>query len=164
MSNPFASFRSSSPSTHNAPRADVYNTPEDFLEIEVTNPVTHSSAASKYTDYQVLCRTNIPAFRASNSSVRRRFSDFALLRQLLAQECPRVQLPPLPDASLLSYSHRFSPDFIESRRAGLERFLNIVATHPLVQTGSHTLVAFVQDQKWPATTASASATRVPGAL
>lgn len=37
---------------------------------------------------------------------------------------------------------------IESRRQGLERFLQIVAGHPLLQTGSKVLVPFLQDPNW----------------
>ena len=33
---------------------------------------------------------------------------------------------------------------IEGRRAGLEKFLKIVVGHPLLQTGSKVLAAFVQ--------------------
>jgi hypothetical protein len=42
------------------------------------------------------------------------------------------------------FTNRFSDDVIEHRREGLQRFLQIVVGHPLLQTGSKVLGAFVQ--------------------
>lgn len=96
-----------------------------------------------YTDYEILCRTNIPAFKLRQSSVRRRYSDFEYFRDILERESSRVTIPPLPGKV---FTNRFSDDVIESRRAGLEKFLKIVVGHPLLQTGSKVLAAFVQGQ------------------
>lgn len=41
-----------------------------------------------------------------------------------------MNIPPLPGKV---FSNRFQDDVIESRRSGLERFLQIVAGHPLLQ-------------------------------
>jgi hypothetical protein len=94
-----------------------------------------------YTDYEIVCRTNIPAFKLRQSSVRRRYSDFEYFRDILERESARVTIPPLPGKV---FTNRFSDDVIESRRAGLEKFLKIVVGHPLLQTGSKVLAAFVQ--------------------
>ena len=94
-----------------------------------------------YTDYEILCRTNIPAFKLRQSSVRRRYSDFEYFRDILERESARVTIPPLPGKV---FTNRFSDDVIEGRRAGLEKFLKIVVGHPLLQTGSKVLAAFVQ--------------------
>lgn len=128
---------------------ELYGEPEDFLEIEVRDPVTHgTSSGNMYTDYEIVCRTNIPAFKKRFSRVRRRFSEFKTLRAVLARTAPRVVLPPLPESSLLTYSQRFGAEFVEARRQALERFLGAVAGHPLLQTGSRCMVAFVQDERW----------------
>lgn len=42
------------------------------------------------------------------------------------------------------FTNRFSDEVIEQRREGLQRFLEIVAGHPLLQTGSKVLCAFLQ--------------------
>jgi sorting nexin-3/12 len=42
------------------------------------------------------------------------------------------------------FTNRFSDDVIEHRREGLQRFLQIVAGHPLLQTGSKVLASFIQ--------------------
>ena len=94
-----------------------------------------------YTDYEIICRTNIPAFKLRQSSVRRRYSDFEYFRDILERESARVTIPPLPGKV---FTNRFSDDVIEGRRAGLEKFLKIVVGHPLLQTGSKVLAAFVQ--------------------
>ncbi|KAF9357789.1 MAG: PX-domain-containing protein [Benniella sp.] len=122
--------------------ADIYSEPENFLEIEVRNPQTHGVARKMFTDYEIVCRTNIPAFKLRDSSVRRRYSDFEWFRDTLERESTRVNIPPLPGKV---FTNRFTDEVIEQRREGLERFLQIVAGHPLLQTGSKVLAAFIQD-------------------
>jgi sorting nexin-3/12 len=113
-----------------------------------------------YTDYEIVCMTNIPAFKLRHSSVRRRYSDFEAFRDVLERESTRVNIPPLPgkvSPSLIAtrvqggytltgqiFTNRFTDDIIEQRREGLQRFLEIVAGHPLLQTGSKVLCAFLQ--------------------
>ncbi len=94
-----------------------------------------------YTDYEIVCRTNIPAFKLHHSVVRRRYSDFEYFRDILERESARVTIPPLPGKV---FTNRFSDDVIEHRREGLQRFLQIVVGHPLLQTGSKVLAGFVQ--------------------
>lgn len=124
---------------------DVYGVPENFLEVEVRNPITHGQGRKMYTDYEIVTRTNIPAFKLPYSCVRRRYSDFDYFRDLLERESNRVNIPMLPGKV---YTGRFSDEVIEARREGLERFLQIVAGHPLLQTGSRHMAAFLQDSQW----------------
>jgi sorting nexin-3/12 len=121
-----------------------------------------------YTDYEIVCKTNIPAFKLRHSLVRRRYSDFEAFRDILERESTRVNIPPLPGKV---FTNRFSDEVIEARREGLERFLTVVAGHPLLQvrcpsasyyfrnqsyggsrlilqTGSKVLSAFIQDPAW----------------
>lgn len=124
---------------------DMYGVPENFLEVEVINPQTHGYGRKMYTDYEIVTRTNIPAFKLRYSSVRRRYSDFEYFRDVLERETSRVTIPPLPGKV---FTGRFAPDVIEMRREGLERFLQIVSGHPLLQTGSRSMAAFLQDSSW----------------
>jgi len=110
---------------------------------QVKNPRTHGMGRSMYTDYEIVCRTNIPAFKLRHSSVRRRYSDFEYFRDILERESARVTIPPLPGKV---FTNRFSDDVIEHRREGLQRFLQIVVGHPLLQTGSKVLAGFVQGE------------------
>lgn len=108
---------------------------------KVRNPQTHGTSRSMYTSYEIVCRTNIPAFKLKHSVVRRRYSDFEYFRDILERESTRVTIPPLPGKV---FTNRFSDDVIEHRREGLQRFLQIVAGHPLLQTGSKVLASFIQ--------------------
>jgi sorting nexin-3/12 len=65
----------------------------------------------------------------TESSVRRRYSDFEWLKDALDRECNRhyqtnvrVKIPPLPGKV---FTKRYSTDVIEARRQGLERFLQM---------------------------------------
>jgi sorting nexin-3/12 len=111
--------------------------------LQIRNPRTHGTGRNMYTDYEILCRTNIPAFKLRQSTVRRRYSDFEYFRDILERESARVNIPPLPGKV---FTNRFSDDVIEARRAGLSKFLKIVVGHPLLQTGSKVLAAFVQGE------------------
>ena len=51
---------------------DAYSAPADFLEIDVVDPIIHGEGATRYTDYEVRMKTNLPVFRVKGSSVRRR--------------------------------------------------------------------------------------------
>ena len=55
-----------------------------------------------------------------------------------------MTIPPLPGKV---FTNRFSDDVIEHRREGLQRFLQIVVGHPLLQTGSKVLASFVQGEQ-----------------
>jgi sorting nexin-3/12 len=85
---------------------------------------------------EVTGQTNIPAFKLRHSRVRRRYSDFEAFRDILERESTRVNIPPLPGKV---FTNRFSEEIIESRREGLERFLGIVAGHPLLQVSPYLL-------------------------
>lgn len=111
--------------------------------IQVRNPQTHGTSRNMYTSYEIVCRTNIPAFKLKHSVVRRRYSDFEYFRDILERESTRVTIPPLPGKV---FTNRFSDDVIEHRREGLQRFLQIVAGHPLLQTGSKVLASFIQGE------------------
>lgn len=69
--------------------------------------------------------------------MRRRYSDFEAFRDILERESSRVNIPPLPGKV---FTNRFSDEVIESRREGLERFLSIVAGHPLLQVSDSIIV------------------------
>jgi sorting nexin-3/12 len=92
----------------------------------ISHLASHALIPSLLTEHQ----TNIPAFKLRHSLVRRRYSDFEAFRDILERESTRVNIPPLPGKV---FTNRFSDEVIEGRREGLERFLSIVAGHPLLQ-------------------------------
>jgi len=129
---------------------NAYSAPENVLEIEVINPITHGIGNKRYTDYELRMKTNLPVFRLKESSVRRRYSDFVWLRNELDCYCPKIDLPPLPSKAIMRQlpfrndDGIYEPQFIEKRRSGLERFVNKIAGHPLSHHES-ALHMFLQD-------------------
>ncbi|CAF1119267.1 unnamed protein product [Rotaria sordida] len=132
---------------------DRYEPPDNFLEIEVANPITHGLSGNRYTDYEVRMKTNLPVFRLKECSVRRRYSDFDWLRKELERDS-KILVPPLPGkawerqipAFLRNNDGIFDDDFIEDRRKGLEEFINKIAGHPLAQN-ERALHVFLQEEK-----------------
>ncbi|TKR96232.1 hypothetical protein L596_010281 [Steinernema carpocapsae] len=117
---------------------EAYAPPANFLEIEVVNPITHGVGKTRYTDYEIRLRTNLPVFKQKESSVRRRYSDFEWLRSELERDS-KIVVPALPGKALkrmLPFRNDdgiFEEGFIEDRRRNLEQFVNKVAGHPLAQ-------------------------------
>ncbi|KAG7694105.1 hypothetical protein KL930_002931 [Ogataea haglerorum] len=57
MPNPFQSFSSLGPKQHKQTFDELYGEPENFLELEVVNPVTHGNKSTNmYTDYEIRVR------------------------------------------------------------------------------------------------------------
>jgi sorting nexin-1/2 len=125
-------------------------TPEDMIDyITVSDPVIHADGMNKYTSYRVDCRPSAPppssdslggtppaaveqdVFLQHNinnySSVLRRYTEFKWLYDTLHREKSGAIIPPLPDKQTVN---RFTPEFVEERRIGLEKFIRRVVTHP----------------------------------
>lgn len=133
------------------------------------NAVTHIDENGKrFTDYEVRMRTNLPIFRydfdflsttwilnlllsrLKEFSTRRRYSDFAWLKNEL-ENSVAIVIPPLPGKAMMKQlpflkndDGIFEADFIEDRRQSLEEFINKVAGHPLVQS-ERSVHAFLQE-------------------
>lgn len=114
------------------------------IEIKVSDPQKVGDGMSSYMTYRILTKTNLPYFRRQSLSVTRRFSDFLGLRERLAEKhlnSGRI-VPPAPEKSAVGMVQvkmskedtAQQADFIEKRRASLERFINRVAAHPALRT------------------------------
>ena len=96
---------------------------------------------SSYMAYTVTTSTNLSYFKKKNPAVNRRFSDFLGLRDKLAEKYlqnGRI-IPPAPDKSVIGMTKvkmskededATQSEFVERRRASLERYLNRTAGHP----------------------------------
>ncbi|XP_078492855.1 sorting nexin-12-like [Ciona intestinalis] len=131
--------------------SDAYSLPANFLEIEVSDPVTHGVGwRNRFTDYAIKVQTNLPVFKHKESSVRRRYSDFEWLTSELERDS-KIVVPPLPGKALkMQLPFRkdeglYDDAFIEERRKGLESFINRVAGHPLAQN-ERCLHMFLQEK------------------
>lgn len=78
-------------------------------------------------------QTTSKAYRNPEFVVSRRYRDFLWLYTQLHNSNPGVIIPPPPEKQAVG---RFEADFVESRRAALERMLNKTAAHPMLQHDS----------------------------
>lgn len=108
-----------------------------LLRITVTDPVKKvepsviPGMSGGYVTYKVASATDLPGFAHKESSVRRRFKDFVALADLLAATHRGYFIPPRPDKNPVE-GQRASPEFVETRRQLLERYLQAIAIHPVL--------------------------------
>lgn len=95
--------------------------------------------------FRVTTRTNIPKFRRTHFTTLRRFSDFLGLHNILVEKYLRKGriIPPAPQKNIIGSTKvkmgsqpqtetgpNIGMEWVETRRAALERFLNRTAQHP----------------------------------
>ncbi|MEE6519264.1 hypothetical protein FKM82_030922, partial [Ascaphus truei] len=92
-----------------------------------------------YVAYQVYTQTSLAMFRSKRFTVRRRFSDFLGLYEKLSEKhsLNGFIVPPPPEKSLIGMTKvkvgkedSSSVDFLERRRAALDRYLQRIVSHP----------------------------------
>jgi len=113
---------------------------DEYIEISVTSPHKVGEGIGSYMAYRVSTKTNLSYFKKKNAEVNRRFSDFLGLRDKLSEKYlqnGRI-IPPAPDKSVIGMTkikmskeedNSDQSDFVEKRRAALERYLNRTASH-----------------------------------
>ncbi|XP_020086993.1 sorting nexin 2B-like isoform X2 [Ananas comosus] len=151
----------------------------EYLWIEVTDPQKEqdpaaasaaslvSGSGSTYVSYLVASAGR----DGSERRVRRRFRDFVTLADRLAEAYRGFFVPPRPDKSVVESQVMQKSEFVELRRAALERYLRRLAAHPVIAR-SDELRVFLQAQgklPLPATTDVASrmldgVAKLPGQL
>uniref|UniRef100_A0A8C7KA47 Sorting nexin 1a n=1 Tax=Oncorhynchus kisutch TaxID=8019 RepID=A0A8C7KA47_ONCKI len=109
------------------------------LNISITNPEKVGDGMNAYMAYKVSTQTTLPMFRSKTFTVRRRFSDFlGLYEKLSDKHTPNGYIvPPPPEKSIMGMTKvkvgkedNSSAEFVERRRAALERYLQRVVFHP----------------------------------
>lgn len=98
--------------------------------ISISDPARVGDPVRGYTVYTIRTRTTSPHYRKSEFTALRRFSDFLWLFDSLITNNPGIIVPPVPDKHTFG---RFQEQFIETRRLALERSLNKIASHPVLQ-------------------------------
>ncbi|KAI1296751.1 Sorting nexin-2 [Halotydeus destructor] len=116
---------------------------DKFIEIVVEEPKKVGEGMKSFVSYRVFTKTSYPYFRKTEFAVNRRFSDFCGLHDKLSEKHLPVGriIPPAPEkdamaSAKLKYNKDESltnDDFIERRRASLERYLNRTAKHPVLR-------------------------------
>lgn len=102
---------------------------QPYLSVSVTDPVKLGNGVQAYISYRVITKTNLPEYQGPEKIVIRRYSDFVWLRDRLFEKYKGIFIPPLPEKSAVE-KFRFSAEFIEMRRQGLDLFVNRIASHP----------------------------------
>ncbi|KAG7301615.1 hypothetical protein JYU34_014592 [Plutella xylostella] len=119
--------------------------------ITVTEPQKIGEGMSSYVAYRVITKTNMPIFSKHEFASLRRFSDFLGLHDKLSEKYLRSGriIPPAPEKSIVGTTKLkmtstpsvdsaggaaggMNSQFVERRRAALERFLSRVAQHPVL--------------------------------
>ncbi|XP_046661334.1 sorting nexin-2-like [Homalodisca vitripennis] len=114
---------------------------DQFLEIRVSDTNRVGDGMASYIAYKIETHTNIPLFKKKTSCVQRRFSDFLGLHDKLVEKYLRTGriIPPAPEKNVMGTTkvkmsaqneQGSSSEFLEQRRAALERYLIRTAAHP----------------------------------
>lgn len=112
------------------PSVSIEQAAKPSFDISVGDPHKVGDLTSSHTVYQVRTRTSSKAYRNPEFTVSRRYRDFLWLYNQLHNNNPGVVVPPPPEKQAMN---RFDQNFVESRRAALERMLNKAAAHPVLQ-------------------------------
>ncbi|KAL8615925.1 hypothetical protein ACOMHN_034601 [Nucella lapillus] len=135
------------------------------IHITVTEPQKMGDGMSAYMVYRVVTKTTNPVFHKSEMSVPRRFSDFLGIHSKLAERHTPlgIVVPPAPEKSVLgmtkikmSKEESGSADFVERRRAALERFLNRTASHPVLMADEDFKEFLEKDSDLPRATSTSA--------
>ncbi|XP_051548190.1 sorting nexin-1a [Myxocyprinus asiaticus] len=135
-----ASSSSSKPPAKTLEEMEEEESEDKFdLNISITNPEKVGDGMNAYMAYKVSTQTSLPMFRSKTFTVRRRFSDFLGLYEKLSEKHAQngYIVPPPPEKSILGMTKLkvgkedpSSAEFVERRRAALERYLQRVVSHP----------------------------------
>ncbi|GAA95370.1 uncharacterized protein L969DRAFT_84865 [Mixia osmundae IAM 14324] len=123
------------------------------LDLSVSEPVKELEGSKEaYVSYLIRGETDLANFTSKQFETRRRYQDFVFLKDHLTKDFQACVVPPLPDKHRLEYikGDRFSTEFVERRRADLERFLQRLARHPTLSR-SRLLQAFLESTEWTVT-------------
>ncbi|XP_071091385.1 sorting nexin-2-like [Haliotis cracherodii] len=144
---------------------DVDDEDEGTIEIRVMEPQKMGDGIGAYMVYRVVTKTSIPAFRKPELSVLRRFSDFLGLHARLQEKNVKngIIVPPAPEKSVvgmtkikMSKEESGSSDFVERRRAALERYLNRTAQHPVLRSDPDLQDFLERDGELPKSTSTSA--------
>ncbi|KAK4718224.1 hypothetical protein R3W88_016562 [Solanum pinnatisectum] len=113
---------------------------DDFLTITVSDPQKEQELSNSlvpggtaYVTYLITTRTNLPEFDGTEFSVRRRFRDVVTLSDRLAESYRGFFIPLRPDKSVVESQVMQKQEFLEQRRAALEKYLRRLAAHPVIR-------------------------------
>ncbi|KAJ1329277.1 sorting nexin-1/2 [Microdochium nivale] len=116
--------------TSTQPSVSVEQAAKPTFNITVGDPHKVGDLTSSHIVYSVRTRTTSKGYKQSEFEVKRRYRDFLWLYTTMHGNNPGVVVPPPPEKQALN---RFESNFVESRRAALEKMCNKIAAHPTLQ-------------------------------
>ncbi|XP_061101098.1 uncharacterized protein LOC133130493 [Conger conger] len=148
---------SDTPATADSPQEEEESTDAFEVNITVTNPEKVGDGMNAYMAYKVSTQTTLAVFCSHAFTVSRRFSDFLALYEKLTEKHSQngYLVPPPPEKSILGMTKlkvgkedSSSAEFVERRRAALERYLLRVVSHPsLIQDPD--VLEFLEKEEFP---------------
>ncbi|KAJ5532750.1 hypothetical protein N7494_009302 [Penicillium frequentans] len=118
------------PKRQTQPSMSVEEAAKPTFDISVGDPHKVGDLTSSHIVYQIRTKTSSKAYRQPEFAVSRRYRDFLWLYNSMHNNNPGVVVAPPPEKQAVG---RFDTNFVESRRAALERMLNKIASHPILQ-------------------------------
>ncbi|PHH60992.1 hypothetical protein CDD81_958 [Ophiocordyceps australis] len=112
------------------PSVTVEQAAKPSFYITVGDPVKIGDLTSSHIVYSVRTKTTSRAYKQPEFEVKRRYRDFLWLYNTLHGNNPGYVIPPPPEKQAVG---RFDSNFVEARRAALEKMLNKIAAHPTLQ-------------------------------
>lgn len=112
------------------PSVSIEQAANPTFHIYVGDPHKVGDLTSSHIVYSVRTKTTSKAYKQPEFEVKRRYRDFLWLYNTLHANNPGVVVPPPPEKQAVG---RFESNFVEARRAALEKMLNKTAAHPTLQ-------------------------------
>uniref|UniRef100_UPI00398E4203 sorting nexin-10B isoform X2 n=1 Tax=Pristiophorus japonicus TaxID=55135 RepID=UPI00398E4203 len=120
---------------------------KEFISVWVRDPkVKEEDSWHSYVDYEICVHTNSMCFTKKTSCVRRRYREFAWLRQRLQDNAVLINLPEFPRKN--PFFSASNAQLVEQRRQGLQEFLEQVLQINILLSDSR-LHLFLQTQLNP---------------
>ncbi|KAI1451252.1 Vps5-domain-containing protein [Annulohypoxylon moriforme] len=116
--------------TTGQPSVSIEKAAKPSFQITVGDPHKVGDLTSSHIVYSVRTKTTSKGYKQPEFEVKRRYRDFLWLYNTMHGNNPGVVVPPPPEKQALN---RFESNFVESRRAALEKMLNKIAAHPTLQ-------------------------------
>ncbi|KAL3837786.1 hypothetical protein ACJIZ3_022377 [Penstemon smallii] len=141
----FGSFDLDSPSSINghdhSPSSEASQSfSSDYLKISVSDPLKEQEVSnslvpggSYFYSYLITTFTNLSEYNGTEFNVRRRFKDVVALSDRLGQSYRGFFIPLRPDKSVVESQVMQQNEFVELRRAALEKYLTRLADHPVIR-------------------------------
>lgn len=139
----------------------------EYLNITVSDPQKEMESSASivpgsntYVTYLITTKTNLPDYGGSDFSARRRFKDVVTLSDRLNEGYRGYFIPPRPDKSVVESQVMQKQEFVEQRRLALEKYLQKLASHPVIKKSDELRVFLQVDGKLPLPTTTDVASRV----